>query len=179
MPQSAAELPRMKEMKPADWIAVGALGVAVVSIVMSTLVGPRVAGRIARDQWRIDSVASVYAEAIALMRARFFELDDWAKRGQHEYSGPTESETAATTARLLLFASPDVWPAFEKFIGLATHADVRAAIGLASRGHAQTEAVKEALARYVGPARSAMNEVIDLMAKDVKTRRKPLRLEDA
>ena len=126
-----------------------------------------------------DSRSEVYAEAIALMRARLFEVEDLAQLVEHDYVGPSEEAGDITTARVLLVASPDVWRSFERFFEIYRPARMwRAAVELARRGGDPNLEARAALLEIVGPLRTTLDEAIDRMAKDVGTRRVPLQTSE-
>jgi hypothetical protein len=161
-------------MEADQWISVGSLAVAGLAI----YVGPRVGGRVAREQHIAQTRTDIYAEAIELMRARLFEVQDEARPSAivlDPYAGPTEKEGDATAARLLLVASKRVWTHFEEFFQIYRRTkDARAIVRQGRQGGRFNPAAQPSLAQAANDMKQRLDGVIDQMAKDVGTRRKPI-----
>jgi hypothetical protein len=162
-------------MEADQWISVGSLAVAGLAI----YVGPRVSGRVAREQHIAQSRTDIYAEAIDLMRARLFEVEDEAKPSAllvEPTAGPTDQEGDATAARLLLVATEPVWKLFSEFFQLYQGTSAaRAFVEQGRKGGGPNPTAQASLAQAAKSMKQRLDDVIDQMAKDVGTRRKPIK----
>lgn len=104
-------------MTPSDWISVGALMVAAVSVIVSGVLAPRIAARIATDQRTREERIAVYADTARLTRARVQEIDEESYGWPAQEAGPDSDETSRITARLVLLGSPTVRRIFVEFFG--------------------------------------------------------------
>jgi len=102
-------------MKPSDWISLGALAVAAISIVISALVAPRIAARLERGGRIRDERSDAYAETIRLLHSRVSEVDCASYGWSPPPGAPSAEESAKINARLLIYASKPVWDTVQTF----------------------------------------------------------------
>lgn len=86
-----------------------------MSVVTSGLVAPRLGAALAVRGRLRDERSETYANTLRLLRARTQEVEQAALGWPVHDDGPTETEAAEITARLLLYTSRDVWEHVDVF----------------------------------------------------------------
>ena len=108
----------MTPMHPNEWIALGGVIVAGVSVVAATVIGPWLAGRVARQQLLHAERVNVYSDTLRLMRARTQEIERASLGWPVDDDGPDQEQAAVTTSRLLLLANDEIGRQLAEFFRL-------------------------------------------------------------
>jgi hypothetical protein len=102
-------------MNPSDWISLGALAVALASVIGASIIAPWKTAQYAHGAQLREARREIYADAIRLMRARLQEIENRQGGLPIHDAGPGDDEAAMTTAQMLLYASKGAFKPFETF----------------------------------------------------------------
>jgi hypothetical protein len=157
-------------VEPSDWVSVAALGVALVSILVSGFVAPRIGARIEREH-RIGTARSeVYADTIRLLRARQRDINE-ASFGYPALEDEPALEVEPTMARLLLYANEPVWRGVEEFFRLYRAASPGRMAAESDRSQGLDDTRSRLEIAHVGYRMSKVQDaIIDHMRGDIGTR---------
>lgn len=155
-------------MQSSDWINLGALAVAALSVVSSGLLSPRLAAALTVRGRLREERSETYVFAMRLLRTRTEETQRASLGWGGPDPSPTEEQTSEIIARLMLHASPTVWQHVDAFFQIywKTSPD-RMKVRIAVAGDTDDIPARLRLGEAQKALEAAMHAVADAMRHDI------------